>query len=183
MKQRLIKVGGSLLEDADFPKRFSNWLDLQVPAQQTFLVIGGGSVVDQIRDFDRRFALSEESAHWLAIRSLSLTARLLIELVPAARLETRADECKQAGLFVLDVYENLKRWEIVNADTLPIGWHVTSDSIAARLAVHLRSDELVILKSTVNPFDSLADAVAAGFVDSYFPTAVLGCTSFRFDSL
>jgi 5-(aminomethyl)-3-furanmethanol phosphate kinase len=70
---------------------------------------------------------------------------------------------------------------------LPHSWDVTSDSIAARLAVLAGADELVLLKSGL-PTDSLtlAQAAETGYVDRYFPVAAAGvprvrCVNLRAD--
>ena len=49
---------------------------------------------------------------------------------------------------------------------------MTSDSIAARLAVRLGAGELVLLKSSLPAAGStLPGAAETGYVDAYFPTA------------
>ena len=70
---------------------------------------------------------------------------------------------------------------------LPHSWDVTSDSIAARLAVLAGADELVLLKSGL-PAGSLtlAQAAETGYVDRYFPVAAAGvprvrCVNLRAD--
>ena len=63
------------------------------------------------------------------------------------------------------------------ADALPHSWSVTTDSIAARVAVRLGLEEIVLLKSASPPSGiTLEEAAASGFVDPYFPTAALGLT-------
>jgi aspartokinase-like uncharacterized kinase len=56
------------------------------------------------------------------------------------------------------------------ADALPPCWGVTSDSIAARVAVRLGARELVLLKSVTPPTHAdRADAARLGLVDAEFP--------------
>jgi hypothetical protein len=57
--------------------------------------------------------------------------------------------------------------------TLPHSWAVTSDSIAARAAVVLGAERLVLLKSVdVPPETPWEQAAARGWVDVYFPRAI-----------
>ena len=51
---------------------------------------------------------------------------------------------------------------------LPHTWDVTSDSIAAALAIELEADELVLLKSTPTPSTDVDELSALGYVDRYF---------------
>jgi aspartokinase-like uncharacterized kinase len=66
---------------------------------------------------------------------------------------------------------------------LPHNWSVTSDSIAARLAESLPSDELVLLKSLEPPARELSDLAAVGFVDLHFPVAAAAAVPCRFVNL
>jgi hypothetical protein len=54
-------------------------------------------------------------------------------------------------------------------ERLAVGWEVTSDSIAARIAQLLEADELVLLKAALPTTHDLAAAAQTGFVDTYFP--------------
>jgi 5-(aminomethyl)-3-furanmethanol phosphate kinase len=55
-------------------------------------------------------------------------------------------------------------------DPLPPTWHVTTNSIAARVAVHLGARELALLKSTpLPPRTTRAFASRRGLVDPAFP--------------
>jgi aspartokinase-like uncharacterized kinase len=63
---------------------------------------------------------------------------------------------------------------------LPHGWHVTSDSIAARVAECLGAAELVLLKSAPPPSDlSEAMDAATGYVDGHFAVAARELRSVR----
>ena len=49
---RVIKLGGSLLEDPHLRSRFAIWLARQIPANNV-VVVGGGGLVDALRAIDR----------------------------------------------------------------------------------------------------------------------------------
>jgi 5-(aminomethyl)-3-furanmethanol phosphate kinase len=192
---RVVKVGGSLLELPDLADRLRDWLGRQAPAQSLFIA-GGGPFVDELRAMDSLHAVGDEACHWLAIRAMSLTARLLGALVPEWRLigswreladfagspadRPAADE-QAAGerAAILDPLEFLEADEAFG-DPLPHIWHVTSDSIAARVASRLverlpASVELVLLKSSLPPAGcDTQQAAACGYVDAHFPSAARG---------
>ena len=81
----LVKVGGSLLDWPDLP----HFLRAQTPTwlaerRAVVLIVGGGRWADEIRAADQRFQLKPAAAHQLAIQAMSLTARLLVEILPEA---------------------------------------------------------------------------------------------------
>ena len=178
MRCRVIKVGGSLLQYANLAARFADWSNRQEKADQTIVVVGGGRIVDEIRRFDDRFALSNVASHWLAIRAMSVTAQLFSEIVNGFEMVSTLPEPDVVGHFVLDPHEVLRQ-----ASDLPIGWHVTSDSIAWHFANRLNADELVLLKSVRREYSSLQAAAEAGYVDEYFPVVARPCPSVRIGSL
>jgi hypothetical protein len=67
----------------------------------------------------------------------------------------------------------------IGANPLPHTWDVTSDSIAARLAVTLEARELVLLKSRLPDGADIDQATRSGYVDAYFSRAVLGMPAVR----
>jgi len=81
----LVKVGGSLLDWPDLP----HFLRAQTPIwlaerRGVVLIVGGGRWADEIRAADQRFQLGPAAAHQLAIQVMSLTARLLVKILPEA---------------------------------------------------------------------------------------------------
>lgn len=179
MDRRVIKLGGSLLSLPDIGATFESWLAEQSPAQDV-IVAGGGDLADAIRRIDAMHPLDVELAHWLCVDTLAITARLAAQLLPGTTHIARWEELVERllvddrpGKFILDPGDFLRRAEPqLPGEPLPIGWQVTSDSIAARLAAALDADELVLLKSAPAPNPPLRrQAAKIGLVDTHFPTA------------
>jgi aspartokinase-like uncharacterized kinase len=181
-QRRVIKLGGSLLDFEWLVPRLRAWLAAQSPMSSVMLV-GGGKLADAIRDAYRVHSLGEEAAHWLCIRLLGITAELVAKILPEAMVLNDFDELlAKRGTTQLVVFdpERFLREEASLVGRfcagpiapLPHCWDVTSDSIAARVAVLLRADELVLLKSRLpDRAATLQQATDAGYVDRYFPIA------------
>ena len=168
------KVGGSLFSLPDLAERLRQLWQLQ-PGTSPLLVVGGGAAADAVRDWDLTFQLDAETAHWLAIDALDLTASLLMRLMPELllvrsrkQLELAQAEGRPAVLCVVCFL----KWLETQPSPLPHSWDVTSDSIAAAAAVAWQAEELVLLKSCDLPRPAdLASLAEQGQVDSYFPIA------------
>jgi 5-(aminomethyl)-3-furanmethanol phosphate kinase len=175
MTPTVIKVGGSLYDLPDLGARLRRWLsDAALP--QPLLVPGGGPTADVIRQFDERFALGDEVAHWLALRALTVNAHMLVGLI-GGTVVAKWEECRaiweRNSVPVLDGHAFATADE-VNADHLPHTWEVTSDSLAARVAVVGGARRLVLLKSLEIPAGvGWEEAARRGWVDRFIPV-VLG---------
>jgi aspartokinase-like uncharacterized kinase len=184
---RVVKVGGSLLDFPQLAPALRHWLTAQ-PCAHNVLVAGGGKFADVIREADRRFALGEETSHWLCIEALRVTARLLAHLLPEARLVTVLAQLEStlvqgdaAGTIVFCPENFMREVEPeLDGQTLPHSWSVTTDSIAARLTKVIQADELTLLKSTDPPADT---EEMRGYVDEYFSTAAKNVKKIRFINL
>lgn len=182
---RVVKVGGSLLDFAALPQAWSRWLAAQGPAVNV-LIAGGGRLADVIREADRAWGLGDETAHWLAIDVLAASSRLLAAILPDACLERDWEQLCQrvqrqsAGpSIVFCPVDFLQRQEPrLPPRALPHGWHVTTDSIAARIAMILDAQELVLLKSAAAP-----PRPQPPYVDEYFVQAAEGLRCVRFVNL
>ena len=173
MFTRVVKVGGSLLDLPDLSERLQVWLGQQSPACK-ILLAGGGTIVDEIRRWHEAKPLDERVAHGMSIEAMNITARLLIQALPSAELVEYYAELElmhdAQPLLVFAPLEWLRQEEPAQSGTpLPESWDVTSDSIAARLAICLNADELVLLKSTDPPSDDLQALAEVGYIDKFLP--------------
>ena len=170
----VVKVGGSLFEQPNLAGKLRSWLALQRPAPAV-LIAGGGPWAAAVRAADHRFQLGEETAHWLAISAMRVTAQLLSGLLPELHVTSDIAQVRQSPdcVWLLDVEHFLRYVEPTVAGTrLPHSWHVTSDSIAARVAVALGSTNLILLKSALPPAGtSVQRAAEIGYVDRFLPVA------------
>ncbi len=190
MKRRVVKIGGSLADHAMWDGRVADWLDRQ-PEAHCVLLTGGGVWAEQIRVLDRTGTLPAESAHHLAIRAMTLLAWTLSQTEPRwplvgdwHDLRRSLDAVSAARTVIFDPAVFLRSVEpLLPGPILPVGWEVTSDSIAARIACLLDADELVLLKSAWPQHVQLKQMVSAGYVDRYFETASRGIRRLRFVDL
>ena len=129
------------------------------------VVPGGGPFADAVRDADRRFGLSDDAAHWMAVLAMDQYAHVLAGRLPNAALVAGPDEARAAlaagACPVLAPYAWLRA-----ADPLPHAWAVTSDSIAAWVAGALGARRLVLVKPPG------VSAATPRVVDDYFARAI-----------
>jgi aspartokinase-like uncharacterized kinase len=174
----VVKVGGSLLDLPDLPARLENFLaDFSRPCP--VVLVGGGDVVEQIRKWDRAYALGEEASHWIALQALTITAMVLERAAPILeRVESRHDLPRVWGRKKVPLYDAHRFIRDVDGhsrEPLPRRWRVTSDSIAARMASELGAPEVILLKSvSLEDGLSMEEAARRGFVDPHFPAAAQG---------
>jgi aspartokinase-like uncharacterized kinase len=170
----VVKVGGSLFDVPDLGPRLRRWLDSNAP-REVIVVPGGGPAADVIRALDRAHGLGEETAHWLALRALALNAELLAALMPRSCVIDGPDLAElvweQGRRPVLDAFAFCEADE-ASAERLPHAWAVTSDSVAARVAVVAGAGELVLLKSAAPPPGDVAAWAEVGYVDPWLPRAL-----------
>ena len=141
----VIKVGGSLFDWPELPRRLTELIDARKAAdreERLVLIAGGGPAADMVRALDRIHGLGDQTAHRLALHAMDLTAIILAELLPGTVAVDHVDALRtvwSAGSIpVLAPRLTLDEIERSGQASLPASWDVTSDTIAAWIAVHAR---------------------------------------------
>jgi aspartokinase-like uncharacterized kinase len=159
----VVKVGGALLAHPGHIDAVLAALDEAAGASRLLIVPGGGPFADAVRDVDRRFGLTDDAAHWMAVLAMDQYAHLLASRLSVATLAWNpTDIAATLGRRRLPVLAP-SRW-LREADPLPHSWDVTSDSIAAWVAGAVGAARLVLVKPP---------GVAADAVDAYFHRGIL----------
>lgn len=153
MKPLVVKVGGSLFDWPEFAPTLSRWLRDNA-REETLIVPGGGPFAHAVRRLAEIQRLDDETAHWLAVRAMTIAASFLNSFL------------KDLPGRIVDVWEFSQ-----SEEALPHSWSASSDSIAARLA-ETHDAELTLLKSADPPPGEIEDWAAAGYVDDHFPRII-----------
>jgi aspartokinase-like uncharacterized kinase len=163
----IVKLGGSLIRSP----RLSALLACLVRAGAPLVIVpGGGPFADTVRAAQPILGFSDETAHRMAILAMEQTAFALADIEP--RLMPCAEE---PGIVEAHAAGHAALWLPVplalDAD-VPASWEVTSDSLAAWLAIRLKAARLTLIKSAEveapdGPPQLWADD---GLVDEHFPS-------------
>ena len=165
----VLKVGGSLLSWPDWPWLLDR-LITGVGDVPLVVVVGGGAVVDGLRQIDSAAPQPAKVIHDLVLDCMHTLAQLVAKST-GLQLSANPAGSGSGSTCVLDV----PTWMLTQpaAADLPASWDVTSDSIAARVA-DVYGSALMLAKSTPPPATwrgtSLEPLTAAGWVDRLFPT-------------
>lgn len=164
----VVKVGGSLFSHPNFGPGLREWLASR-SEERLLLVPGGAGMADTIRDFHRVHHLSQETCHWLALRTLTVSAHFLTELIPGSCVVPDVISLPRKRVAILDAFSFATADEL-RPGRLEHSWRVTSDSIAARVAELTKASHLLLFKScSFDPFSGWPAAVDLGWVDAAFP--------------
>ncbi len=164
----VVKLGGSLARSS----RLQDWLAVLAEhgAGRSIIVPGGGPFADLVRAEQARAGIRDNAAHRMAILAMEQFGFMIEGLQPelcAAATETEL----HGALAMARVPVWLAYPMIIRDVTLPEDWSVTSDSLALWLALHLKAEALLLVKSARLP-DGPADIAslsASGALDTHFP--------------
>lgn len=176
----VVKIGGSLLTRTDFVPALRRWINDECtanPASHLVLLVGGGALVDVLRGLDELRPIDPVLAHWSAIELMEITGELVHNWIPEWPIERSLQgvlaRCTDPGVTLFLSRNFLREFEPqVPGPTLPAGWQVTSDSIAARVAEAIGAERLTLLKSQRPPQGGWQELASLGYVDEHFPLAI-----------
>ena len=144
MDATVVKVGGSL---ALYPEKLRALCAKlsEISAKHKLIVVpGGGEFADLVRDLDKRFNLSNEASHRMAILGMDQYGFLLSDLMPCSCVVNQLENVQK----VLDsrklpvfLPSNL----LLSKDPLENSWDVTSDSIAVYIAGQLHISKVLLV--------------------------------------
>ncbi len=161
----VVKVGGSLFDTPRLGERLRHFLASLAP-DVLLVVPGGGPMADAVRGYAASQCLSDEEAHWLALRACDVNAYFLGGLLglPVVAAPSHAPGVLAPYAFA--------RADEGKPGALPHSWDATSDGIAAR-AAEVAGGRLVLLKSVAIPHGlPWEEAARAGLVDPVLPVIV-----------
>ena len=200
MMKRVIKLGGSFLTCPDLESRLQRWQETAPPAH-CLAIVGGGGLINSIREIDAVVPLEEQTTHWRCVELLSHTFEIMKQRLDWPTIE-RVEELEHwiqnpppLGKITLVRVDTFYRslgspvcessiWNSHGSELLPENWKTTTDSIAALLAWGIHASELVILKScSIPPEASLAQLAESGIVDQAFPHIAKGLQNVRIEEL
>ncbi len=168
----VIKLGGSLMGD----EALSPWLEaiaLQAKKNRIIIVPGGGKFADGVRQLQKRYGFQDHIAHRMALLAMCQYGYFLKGLKPSLKLifdHEQLPEGKQEK-------NSLSLWLPLNLpdNTGGIGsnWDYTSDSIALWLAIKLKAEQLIFVKSALPDSRSTSRELSAqGYLDKGFQALI-----------
>ena len=170
----VVKLGGSLLAA---PAVLRRWLRLLADAGGRLVVVpGGGPFADAVRTAQRTVGFDDRTAHRMALLAMQqyglLLASLEPRLVPAETMGAVRGALRRRHVAIW-----FPARLVAEAVEFDESWEVTSDSLAAWLALKLGASALWLLKSCAVPVQNPARLAEAAVVDAAFPRfcAALRC--------
>lgn len=180
--RRVIKLGGSLLTRPGLLDDVHAWLTAQTAAD-TCVIVGGGRMIDAVRQWDQLRRVDQREVHWMCVEMLKHSVRHLANafleddrFADVSLLETDSQwhhyqtnpvvPASSKGSSLAFLVPGLVYHRGCDAP-LPENWSTTTDSIAMWVAMCCQADEVVLLKSCEVPVDGqLDDWIDEGIVDS-----------------
>ncbi|HEV3383988.1 MAG TPA: hypothetical protein VG097_04195 [Gemmata sp.] len=161
----VVKVGGSLFDHPKLGPGLHDFLKSLAPAQ-VMLIAGGGEFVECIRELDEIHGLPDEATHIMALQAMTVSATFLACIIDLPSFGKQ--------VVIPDCFEFMRE-DLGSKESLPHSWDVTSDSIAARMALACGAERLVLLKSIDVPaLTHWTEAAKNGWIDRHFPKIIVG---------
>lgn len=135
----VVKIGGSLFPE--YTDELCNHLTKS--KEKIVLINGGGSLANNIREFNKIEHFSEDVNHWNAIKCMDIIGNFIADknddIIPITSFNEIEKVHENNKTPLLLTYELLKK-----EDPLKHSWDVTSDSIACWVANKLNAKLLIL---------------------------------------
>jgi aspartokinase-like uncharacterized kinase len=144
MDATIVKIGGSLALYPEKLRALGAKLSEISKKHRLIVVPGGGEFADVARDLDKRFNLSCETSHRMAILGMDQYGFLLSELIHNSSIVNQLENLQK----VLDSPKLpvfLPANFLLSEDPLENSWDVTSDSIAVYIAGRLQVRKVLLV--------------------------------------
>lgn len=167
-----MKVGGSLAEEPELLINICAKLGYLAEKYQLIVVPGGGMFADVIRDSDKRFNLSSQVSHRMAILGVDQFGMLLAQITPNSIATHSLSDAKQISeTKAVPIF--LPSRLMFRENPLENSWDVTSDSIAAYISSRLKAPKLVLIKDVDGVFTKEPDYEDAVLIGQLSPEELL----------
>lgn len=140
----VLKVGGSLSRGSGLGA-LCREISRQGRHHSLVVVPGGGEFADQVRKAYRKYNPGETAAHCMALLAMDQYGYLLHHMIEGSFTETGLSAAA-GGAGPGRVAVLLPSGPVLQDDSLPHSWQVTSDTVAAWVARETGSSSLVLLK-------------------------------------
>ena len=144
----VLKLGGSLLSSPILVQ----WLNLSLKEGKGSVVIvpGGGVFADQVRNTQKTWQYDDQTAHYMAILAMQQMALLFKGLCSDLCIVNKVEAIRPA-LYKKKVVVWSPLATELDAGKVKASWDITSDTLAAWLAVQLSAERLILVKSAQVP--------------------------------
>lgn len=166
----VIKLGGSLSQSHHLGTLLAS-----LAKCPCLIVPGGGPFADGVRETQKQQGFHDALAHDLAIRAMALYGQMLLGMEPRLHPVVTFKDWPE-NVVPRQPYLWLPDPDEPSLQSLDPSWDVTSDSIAAHLALELNIPELLLIKS-VEPKEreiKLQSPTGQALIDPAFGRIVQG---------
>ncbi len=160
MSPIVVKLGGSLYNTPEL----SNWLQalaIYSARQPIIIVPGGGPFADLVRDAQKQHALSDTTAHHMAIVAMKQFGILIMGLEPRCQLLTSDRNLAPLSIWLPDD-------SILKQSTIEQSWNISSDSLALWLSGEVSAQQLLLVKCIEPPSTSIKQLAEQNIIDNGF---------------
>jgi len=172
----ILKVGGSLSEDPELLIGLCAKISALAKYYGLVVVPGGGKFADVVRDSDEHFTLSSTVSHKMAIMAMDQFGMLLAQITPNSCATYSLEDARQlSDTEAVPIF--LPSRLLFKEDPLKNSWDVTSDSIAAYIAVRLKAAKLILITDVDGIFTEDPACEEALLIEELSPEELLKFSS------